>query len=27
VRATVAYALKRADLKDKLIEYLKVAVS
>lgn len=27
VRATVAYALKRADLKDKLIEYLKVVVS
>ncbi len=27
VRATVAYALKRADLKDKLIEYLKNAVS
>jgi len=27
VRATVAYALKRADLKDKLIEYLKVAIS
>ena len=27
VRATVAYALKRADLKDKLIEYLKITVS
>jgi len=27
VRATVAYALKRPDLKDKLIEYLKIAVS
>jgi UTP--glucose-1-phosphate uridylyltransferase len=27
VRATVAYALKRPDLKDKVIEYLKTAVS
>jgi UTP--glucose-1-phosphate uridylyltransferase len=27
IRATVAYALKRPDLKDKVLEYLKIAIS